>query len=246
MSDRLLADEHAVEVVLAEAGGGPGRPRDLDPPGPAGRRRRRAARLHRGDLWLVRDQGDRGGDRPPRLRADGPREGRRRLHDGLRLPGLRQAARARALASRWRKPVSVEAWFGLASSAVDIRVIDDVALKDDALMREFYDLERRSELHGRPHSPHWDFEEFLGAFRSPDSGERAELFAAYDGDPMVGTPPCARSSSTTPTRPGPTSTWTSPSGGAASAGAGRARRADRAGRRPDAAAGRRAPAVRRP
>ena len=83
--------------------------------------------------------------------------------------------------------MSAEALFGLASSAVDIRVIDDVALKDDALMREFYDLDRRSELHGRPHSPHWDFEEFLGAIRSPDSGERAEFFAAYDGDRMVGT-----------------------------------------------------------
>ena len=83
--------------------------------------------------------------------------------------------------------MSADALFGLASSAVDIRVIDDVALKDDALMREFYDLDRRSELHGRPHSPHWDFEEFLGAIRSPDSGERAEFFAAYDGDRMVGT-----------------------------------------------------------
>jgi len=83
--------------------------------------------------------------------------------------------------------VSAHACFGIASSAVDIRAIDDVALKDDALMREFYDLDRRSELHGRPHSPHWDFEEFLGAIRSPDSGERAEFFAAYDGDRMVAT-----------------------------------------------------------
>ena len=61
--------------------------------------------------------------------------------------------------------MSVEARFGLASSAVDIRVIDDVALKDDALMREFYDLNRRSETYGRPQSTHWDFEEFLGAVR---------------------------------------------------------------------------------
>ena len=83
--------------------------------------------------------------------------------------------------------MSVDALFGLASSAVDIRVIDDVALKDDVLMREFYDLERRSGLHGRPQSPFWDFEEFLGAIRSPDSGERAEFFAAYDGDRMIGT-----------------------------------------------------------
>ena len=46
-------------------------------------------------------------------------------------------------------------------------MIDDVALKDDALMREFYDLNRRSETHGRPQSTHWDFEEFLGASVRP-------------------------------------------------------------------------------
>ena len=83
--------------------------------------------------------------------------------------------------------MSADALFGLASSAVDIRVIDDVALKDDALMREFYDLNRRSETYGRPQSTHWDFEEFLGAVRSSDSGERQELFAVYDGDTMVAT-----------------------------------------------------------
>ncbi len=66
-------------------------------------------------------------------------------------------------------------------------MIDDVALKDDALMREVYDLNQRSESHERPHATHWDFEEFLGAVRSTDSGERQELFAAYDGDRMVAT-----------------------------------------------------------
>jgi GNAT superfamily N-acetyltransferase len=69
---------------------------------------------------------------------------------------------------------------------MDIRALDDTALADDALMRDFYDLDRRSELHGRPHAPFWSFEEFLGGFRSPDSGERQELFAAYDGDRIVG------------------------------------------------------------
>ena len=68
---------------------------------------------------------------------------------------------------------------------MDIRALDDAALADDALMREFYDLGRRSELHGREHAPFWSFEEFLGAYRSPDSGERQQLFAAYDGDRMV-------------------------------------------------------------
>jgi GNAT superfamily N-acetyltransferase len=72
------------------------------------------------------------------------------------------------------------------SYLVDIRVLDDTALADDALMREFYDLNRRAELHGRAHAPFWEFREFLGAFRSSDSGERQEVFAAYDGERMVG------------------------------------------------------------
>src|SRR3954451_14539364 len=54
-------------------------------------------------------------------------------------------------------------------------------------MRDYYDVNRRSELFGRPDAPFWEFQEFLGAFRSPYSGERQELFAAYDGDRMVGT-----------------------------------------------------------
>ncbi len=70
---------------------------------------------------------------------------------------------------------------------MDIRALDDSALADDALMRDFYDLDERSERHGRPDAPLWTFQEFLGAFRSPDSGERQEFFAAYDGDRMVGT-----------------------------------------------------------
>ena len=70
---------------------------------------------------------------------------------------------------------------------MDIRALDDAALADDALMRDFYDLDQRSEGYGRPDVPMWSFDEFLGAFRSPDSGERQEFFAAYDGDRMVGT-----------------------------------------------------------
>jgi len=69
---------------------------------------------------------------------------------------------------------------------MDIRALDEADLADDALMRDFYDLNRRSELHGREDMPFWGFDEFLGGFRSPDSGERQELFAAYDGDRMVG------------------------------------------------------------
>jgi GNAT superfamily N-acetyltransferase len=58
-------------------------------------------------------------------------------------------------------------------------------LADDVVMRDFYDLSRRAELLGREQAPFWTFEEFLGAFRSEDSGERQQLFAAYDGDRMI-------------------------------------------------------------
>ena len=68
---------------------------------------------------------------------------------------------------------------------MEIRELDDSALADDAVMGEFYDLSRRAELLGRPDAPFWELGEFLGALRSPSSGERQELFAAYDGDRMV-------------------------------------------------------------
>ena len=69
---------------------------------------------------------------------------------------------------------------------MEIRAFDQAALADDQAMRVFYDLNRRAKLLGRPKAPFWEFQEFLGAFRSPDSGERQEMFAAYDGDRMVG------------------------------------------------------------
>jgi GNAT superfamily N-acetyltransferase len=70
---------------------------------------------------------------------------------------------------------------------VDIRRLDDAALADDAVMREFYDLNRRAELLGREQAPFWTFTEFLAAVRQSDSGERKEVFAAYDGERMVAT-----------------------------------------------------------
>lgn len=65
-------------------------------------------------------------------------------------------------------------------------MLDETALADDAVMRDFYDLTRRAELFGRSDAPFWEFREFLGAFRSPDSAERQDLCAVYDGDRMVG------------------------------------------------------------
>ena len=68
---------------------------------------------------------------------------------------------------------------------MDIRELDDAALADDAVMRDYYDLSRRAELLGREQAPFWTFEECVGAFRSEDSGERQQLFAAYDGERMI-------------------------------------------------------------
>jgi GNAT superfamily N-acetyltransferase len=70
---------------------------------------------------------------------------------------------------------------------VNIVELDAAALADDAVMRDYYDLSRRAELLGREQAPFWTFEEFLGGFRSEDSGERQQVFAAYDGDRMIAT-----------------------------------------------------------
>jgi GNAT superfamily N-acetyltransferase len=69
---------------------------------------------------------------------------------------------------------------------VEIRELDAAAVADDAVMRDYYDITRGAELLGREQAPFWTFDEFVGAFRSVDSGERQQLFAAYDGDRMIG------------------------------------------------------------
>ena len=68
---------------------------------------------------------------------------------------------------------------------MDIRELDEAALADDAVMRDLYDLSRRAELLGREDAPFWPWEECIGAYRSADSGERQQLFAAYDGARMI-------------------------------------------------------------
>ena len=57
--------------------------------------------------------------------------------------------------------------------------IKPLALDDDAEMRVVYELTRRAELVGREGAPHWSLENFLGAMRSTDSGERMEAFVGY-------------------------------------------------------------------
>lgn len=74
---------------------------------------------------------------------------------------------------------------GLACRLVEIRELGADELADDGVMHAFYGVSRRAETLGREHLPFWTFEELLGAFRTEDSGERQQLFAAYDGDRMV-------------------------------------------------------------
>ena len=62
----------------------------------------------------------------------------------------------------------------------------DLDLADDGVLRSAYDLARRSQLLGREAMPYWSYDEFAGATRSPDSGERQELIGVYDGDSLVG------------------------------------------------------------
>lgn len=71
----------------------------------------------------------------------------------------------------------------LASTLVEIREID---ISDDALMEEMYGVDVRSSHLGRESMPQWTHQEFLGAFRSPDSGERQMVLGAFDGDTLLG------------------------------------------------------------
>ena len=104
--------------------------------------------------------------------------------------GAAEPRDAKPLPAPNREPTSSKSFadsarHGLPSSVVDIVELDAAALADDAVMRDYYDLSRRAELLGREQAPFWTFEEFLGALRSEDSGERQQLFAAYDGDRMI-------------------------------------------------------------
>ena len=57
---------------------------------------------------------------------------------------------------------------------------------DEPRLREAYELECRSRLHGREGSPHWSWQEMAGTYRFPDSGERTDLLGGYVDDRLVG------------------------------------------------------------
>ncbi len=66
---------------------------------------------------------------------------------------------------------------------MEVRELD---VADDATMQAAYEVETRSMRIDRESMPHWTLEEFLGAFRARDSGERQVLLGAYDGDTLLG------------------------------------------------------------
>ncbi len=65
---------------------------------------------------------------------------------------------------------------------VDILPID---LADDAQLTQAYAVSRRAQTIGREDAPYWTYENFVGAFRSPDSGERQEVFGGYVDGQLV-------------------------------------------------------------
>ena len=66
---------------------------------------------------------------------------------------------------------------------MDIRPID---LSSDDELRAAYDVIRRADLLGREHAPHWSYQEMVGAYRHPDSGEREELLGGFVDGRLVG------------------------------------------------------------
>ncbi len=68
---------------------------------------------------------------------------------------------------------------------MEIRELTADALADDGVVRQLYEVSRRAQLFGRESQPFWSFQEFAGALRATDIGERQEVFAAYDGDRLV-------------------------------------------------------------
>lgn len=66
---------------------------------------------------------------------------------------------------------------------MEIREID---VADDATMAAMYGVDQRSSHIGREAMPQWTEQEFLGAYRSKDSGERQVLLGAYDGEQLLG------------------------------------------------------------
>ena len=66
---------------------------------------------------------------------------------------------------------------------MELRPVD---IHDDAVMRDFHRVVDRANHVDREDAPRLTCDEFVAAVRAPDSGERADHVAAYDGDTMLG------------------------------------------------------------
>ena len=66
---------------------------------------------------------------------------------------------------------------------MDVRPVDPF---DVDLLACYHEVCRRAELHERPWESIWSPEELRARFEHLDSTERSELFAAFDGDVLVG------------------------------------------------------------
>ena len=69
---------------------------------------------------------------------------------------------------------------------MEIRELTADDLADDGVLGEFYAVTDRAEMLGRENQPRWTREEFFGAVRSPDHGEREVLFGAYEDGRLIG------------------------------------------------------------
>ncbi len=70
---------------------------------------------------------------------------------------------------------------------MEIRELNADDLADDATLGEFFDVTTRAQVLGREDQPRWTRDEFFGAIRSADQGEREVLYAASEGSRLVGT-----------------------------------------------------------
>lgn len=66
---------------------------------------------------------------------------------------------------------------------MDVRLVDPT---DADLLARYHDACRRAELHERPWESIWSLPELRARLEHPDGRERTELYAAFDGDVLVG------------------------------------------------------------
>ena len=71
-------------------------------------------------------------------------------------------------------------------STMTIHDVREVDLTDTAALLRSYGVARAAELFRRPDAPFWSEREYLVEFQQQDESELLSLYAAYDGDEIVG------------------------------------------------------------